>query len=168
MHPRTLRHGAALAPLLLLAACGGGHAEVEGTVLGIPFGSTNFVFFGGPFIAISNIEVDCEDLVFVRHSYESGSQPTTTDMQLLQFAYQTETVEEGNRSIDIGASVSATVVKAGEGGFEFSYAESGSINVDSFVDQEEAVGTFESVTFQDGGTLSGEFSAIWCRNLRDR
>lgn len=151
-----------------LAGCGGGHADVEGTVLGIPFGSTRYVFFGGPFIAISNVEVDCKDLYYVRRSYESGSQPTTADMQMLQFAYVADTVEAGQRSIDIGASVSATVVKANADNFEFSRAQSGVINVEDYEDEKTASGTFDGVTFDDGGSLSGSFTAEWCQNLRDR
>jgi hypothetical protein len=136
--------------------------------LGIAFGQTRYVFFGGPFVAVSNVEVDCEELAFVRQSYEQGSQPTTDEMQLLQFAYASGAVEEGNRSIDISASVNATVVKSGEGGFEFTRAQSGTIQVDALVEEESAEGTFDTVTFDDGGSVSGEFSAVWCRNLRDR
>ena len=151
-----------------LGGCGGGEATVSGTVLGIAFGDTKYVYTGGPFITISNIEIDCEQMAFVQRSYEEGQQETTDEMQLLQFAYAADLVTEGNNAIDISASVSAIVVKSNESNFEFTRAESGSINVESFTQNEEASGTFDSVTFQDGGSLSGSFSAEWCRNLRDR
>lgn len=151
-----------------LAGCGGGDASVSGTVLGIAFGDTKYVFMGGPYITISNIEVECEQLAFVQRSYEEGQQATTDEMQLLQFAYATDLVTEGNNAIDVSASVSSIVVKSNDANFEFTRAESGSINVESFTENEEASGTFDSVTFQDGGVLTGTFSAEWCRNLRDR
>ena len=157
---------ASLVLLLPLAACGGG-AEVSGTALGIPFGNTRYVFFGGPFIAISNIEVDCEQLAFVRSNYEVGQAPTSDDMQLLQFGFnQSEEVVEGQKSVAVTASVSAAVVKVVDGAFDFAYADGGVLDVES-VSDDQVVGSFEGVAFDDG-TLDGSFEASWCRNLKDR
>lgn len=151
-----------------LSACGGGSADVSGTVNEIAFGSSKFVYFGGPFVAVSNVKVDCEQLAFVRQSYESGSQPTTDEMQLVQFSYDAGSVAAGNASISISGPVKAMVVKSDETHFEFTTAESGSINVEDYEDEQTATGTFTAVTFEDGGVLDGDFDAEWCRNLRDR
>jgi hypothetical protein len=160
-----MRSGVFLLPLLALAACGGG-ADVSGTALGIPFADTPYVFFGGPFIVISNIETDCEALSFVRGNYEVGSAPTEDDAQLLQFGFTAGDVVEGQKSISVTASVSAAVVKVNDGAFDFAYADGGVIDVTSVTD-DRVQGTFEGVAFEDG-SLDGDFDADWCRNLKDR
>lgn len=160
-----MRSAGLVALLLPLSACGGG-ADVSGTVLGIPFDKTRFAYFGGPFIVISNIETDCEAISFVRSSYEVGNAPSDADAQLLQFGFQSGAVEEGQKSISVTASVSATVVKIDGGAFDFAYANGGVINVEA-LSEDEVQGTFEGVAFDDG-TLDGDFDATWCRNLKDR
>jgi len=161
-----MRRLALPALLLPLSACGGG-AEMSGTALGIPFGDTRYVFFGGPFIAISNIEMDCEQLSFVRSNYEVGQAPTDDDTQLLQFGFtQTAEVSEGQKAIAVTASVSAAVVKVVDGAFDFAYADGGVLDVES-VSEDEVEGNFEGVAFDDG-SLNGTFKASWCRNLKDR
>jgi hypothetical protein len=159
-----MRSGGFLALLLPLAACGGA-SEVSGTVLGITFEKTRFVYFGGPFVAMSNIETDCEALSFVRSSYEVGNSPTDADVELLQFDFASGAVEEGQKSIGVTASVNAAVVKVSGGAFDFAYADGGVINVEA-VSDDRVEGTFEGVAFDDG-TLDGDFDAEWCRNLKD-
>lgn len=157
-----------VAPVLLLlplAACGGG-ANVSGTALGIDFADTRFVYFGGPFVVISNIETDCEALAFIRNNYEIGNAPTVDDVQLLQFGFASGAVEEGKKSISPTASVNAAVVKNHGDAFDFAYADGGVINVESLSDG-KASGTFEGVLFDDG-QLDGDFDAVPCRNLKDR
>lgn len=160
-----MRRAGELGVWFLLSACGGG-AEIEGTALGIEFSDTRYVFFGGPFVAVSNIEVDCEQLAFVRSTYEVGQSATEEDMQLLQMSWAAGEVDEGLKSIGITASVSATVVKVSGGAFDFAYAESGVVDIES-VTEDKVIGTFEGITFEDG-SLTGEFDARWCRNLKDR
>lgn len=152
--------------LAALVGCGGSHAEVTGSVNGIPFGDTKYVYFGDPFVAISNVEVDCVDLDWVRRSYEAGSQPTTLEMQLLQFAWA-DGIVEGNRPVDVSAAVSATVVKSDASHFESMRAQAGTMNVTVYEEEKLVEGEFTDVLFEDGGTLSGTFTAEWCRNLRD-
>lgn len=151
---------------ILLAGCGGGRAEVTGEALGITFGKSRSVYFGGPFIVIAQSDTDCEGLAFVRKTYEVGQVPTDDEVALLQFAFA-DVISVGQKSVDLGASVNATVVRGGGGAFDFEYAEAGVLDVDTYEDGSHVDGTFEGVTFADG-VLDGEFSAEWCRNLKDR
>ena len=50
---------------------------------------------------------------------------------------------------------------------DYDRATAGAIAVDTLVDEQSVTGSFEGVTFADG-SITGEFSAEWCRNLRDR
>lgn len=153
-------------PLLGLLGCGGSVADVEGTALGITFGKTHHVYFGGPLLVISAFESECEDLAFVRETYEVGQVPTEADVALLQFAFAAE-MSEGTNPVDLGASVNAAVVHGGGGAFEFEYAEGGVLDIDHLEAESVAEGSFEGVAFPSG-TLNGSFTAEWCRNLKDR
>lgn len=153
-------------PLVGLVGCGGSVAEVSGSALGITFGTTHHVYFGGPLLVVSAFDTDCEGLAFVRKTYEVGQVPTSEEVGLLQFAFASEMVE-GTSAVDLGASVNAAVVKGGGGEFEFEYAEAGVLDIDSIEAETRVEGTFEGVAFPSG-TLTGSFSAEWCRNLKDR
>ena len=71
-------------------------------------------------------------------------------------------------SARIAASASSTVVNVVDGAATFTRAEGGVLDIESVDDTETglAVGSFEGVAFADG-TLAGDFTATWCRNLRD-
>lgn len=160
-----MRLPACIVATVLASGCGGPHAEVSGTVLDVGFGETTSVFFGGPYLVISNLDADCMDVAFVARNYEEGEAPTTIDTQVLQFAWSGDEIVEGRSTVDVGASVSATVVSVIDGALRFDHASNGVITVDSAT-EDEVTGSFETVTFEDG-TLNGTFTAEWCRNLRD-
>lgn len=149
----------------VLVGCGGSSADVEGSAGGVDFGRTNQVYFGGPFIVISMLDVDCENLDYVRRNYEIGMAPTETDTQLIQFAFDEDTISEGDFPVDIDAAVSSSVVKISGGAFTETVASGGLLTVESFEDEQDVSGTFDGITFEDG-TVTGEFSATWCRNLK--
>jgi hypothetical protein len=149
----------------VLVGCGGASAEVDGSAGGVEFGKTNQVYFGGPFIIISMLELDCEDVDYVRRNYEIGLAPTDSDTQLIQFSFDEDTISEGDFPVDIDAAVSSSVVKISGGAFTETVASGGLLTVDSFEDEDHVDGTFDGITFEDG-TVSGEFSAVWCRNLK--
>lgn len=151
----------------LLLGCGGPHAEVEGTTLGVEFGETGSVFFGGPFVVISNLDTDCMGVAWVERNYQEGQAPVDGDAQVLQFAWSAEGdgIVEGTSTIDVGASVSAAAVIVTDGVISFDHASGGVMTIDTYEAEKEATGSFEGVTFDDGGILSGTFTAEWCRNL---
>jgi len=139
---------------------------VDGAVLGITIGETKYVYFGGPFLVLSAISSDCDDLDFLKRSYEIGNAPTPYDMAFLQFAWNADAVDEGRKAIDRAASVGAAVLDIqSDGSFEFDYATGGVITVEELVEEKRLVGDFEGVAFLEG-TLTGTFEAEWCRNLK--
>jgi hypothetical protein len=155
--------------LAALSGCGGSSAEVTGTALGINFADVQHVYFGGPYIVLTTTEdVDCEGVAFVRQSYEEGVAPTTEAVELVQFTYVNGAVAEGNKSIaQTDAEVTSLVMATDGEQMDYDRATAGAISVDSLVDEQSVTGSFDTVTFADG-TISGDFSAEWCRNLRDR
>lgn len=155
--------------LLLLPACGGSSADVTGTALGIDFSNVKAVFFGGPYVVLTTTEdIDCEAVAFVRTSYEEGVAPTTDAVELLQFTYVSTDVVEGSKSIaQSDAEVNSLVLATDGTQLDFDRATAGAITIDSINEEKSASGSFESVTFLDG-SVSGDFTAEWCRNLRDR
>ncbi len=157
---------APLALLPLLTACAEPAATVSGAAGGVTFGETDHAYFGGPYLVISPDELDCLDLAWVQRSYEDGIAPTEGDARLLQFAFATDTVTEGRVGIGIAAAASATVVNVTGGTATFTRAEGGFLDIDAVETETEATGSFEGLAFEDG-TLSGSFTATWCRNLRN-
>lgn len=153
------------AALLALSACGGPSAEVTGSAIGVSWGETSHVFYGGPFLVISNSEIDCEGVSWVKRNYEEGQAPTDDDVQILQFAFATDDLKVGSYSVAIDASVSSTVLEVKEGTFTFERAGTGFLYVDDVADEATAEGSFEGVVF-DSGTLDGTYTAEWCRNLK--
>lgn len=154
---------------IALSGCAASTADVTGSAGGVTFGSTTHVYFGGPFVIISMLEVSCEQLDFVRRNYEVGQAPTDAETKMLQFSYDTDAVTAGKIPVSIDAAVSASVVDvSASGAFTEVVAVSGELNVESVETDDFASGTFTAVTFDDGGVLDGTFDAVWCRNLKPR
>ncbi len=164
-----MRPHAILPMFLALVGCASEpESTVTGTAGGITFGETVTAYFGGPFLVVSAQPIDCLDLSFVVKSYEDGVAATDQDIALLQFAFGQTDVNLGRTAVDVGASVSATVVNIVGDASSYTRAESGLLVVDSVDPSEDglASGSFEDVAFEDG-TLAGTFNATWCRNLRE-
>lgn len=161
-------HGLARFSALLAApalACAAPSAEVSGTVGGITFGESSNVFFGASYVVIAHSDTDCEGVSFVERNYDAGVAPTDADVQLLQFAFKGDTVEQGLVQVSLEGPVFSTVVDVTGGAFREHNATAGTLTVDEIVDEERASGTFDTVTFEEG-TVSGTFTAEWCRNLK--
>ncbi len=154
---------------LLLTGCGGSSADATGTVLGIDFSNIQTVFFGGPYIVMVTTEdTDCEGVAFTRTTYQEDVAPTTDAVEMLQFTYVSGAVSEGVKSIaETDAEVTSLVLATDGTQVDFERATAGAITIDTLVDEKSATGSFDAVTFTDG-SVSGEFTAEWCRNLRDR
>lgn len=165
----AVRLAAAAALTAGLAGCGGPSAEVTGTVLGIDFAAVQHVYFGGPYLVLTTTEdVDCESMSFVRQTYEEGVAPTTEPIELVQFTYVSGAIAAGDKSIALTDAEVTSLVLATDGEqMDFDRATAGVLSIDELNDEKSAIGTFDGVTFADG-SVSGSFTAEWCRNLRDR
>ncbi len=149
-----------------LVGCGGARAEVEGSAGGVSFGKTSHVFFGGPYVVISMVEVDCESLDYVRRNYEVGQSPTDTDSATLQLSsMDLDSLSVGTFPVKIDAAVSASIVDIVGGTFTETVATAGVLTVYEVDGEDHASGSFEGLVFEDG-TLDGSFDAEWCRNLK--
>ncbi len=159
------------APIVIvgLVGCAKPSATITGSALSIDFSDIKQVFFGGPYIVMTPSDnVTCETVVFVRQSYETGSPPTTTPIELLQFTFVGADVSTGPKSIALSDSEVTSIVLATDGThFDFDRATAGSIQVDTLNSQKTASGSFSGVTFADG-SVDGDFDAEWCTNLKDR
>ncbi len=151
--------------LALLVGCGDPAATLSGSAGGLTFSETDSAYFGGPFLVFSNEPLDCLELAWVQRSYQDGVAPTDSDVKILQFTFAGDAIATGRVSIGTGAAATATVVNVTDGAPTYTRAESGFLDIDSLEEQETLVGSFDAVTFTDG-TLTGDFTATWCRNLR--
>ncbi len=157
--------------LLVLVGCGGASSEISGSAGGVDFEDTRFVYFGGPYVVISTIEVECLDLAWVARNYEEGVAPTDLDTALVQFAFADNPdadldMLEGRHAVAPDAGVTSTVVSVVNGAATFTTATAGLFTVDTLDEEDLAEGVLEAVTFEDGGSVSGSYTAEWCRNLR--
>lgn len=163
-----MRRITGFAAVLVLVGCKGPNAEITGTTLGIAWGDTKSVYFGEPFIVLSNLDADCMDVSWVERNYDEGESPIDGDAQILQFVYEDATPDDGvfvagRQTVDIDTAARATVLSIADGTMQLDRATSGVLNLD-VVDEDYVEGSFEAVTFDDG-SVTGSFTAEWCRNL---
>ncbi len=152
-------------PLLALSACGGAGADLEGTVGTFELDDVSTVFFGGPFIFISNVNWDCLDVSWVSRSYGGGSAlGDGRDFDAVQFAYSDPAVEAGKWNVAGEAAVSAAFLHQQSEALSVWEGRGGNLVVDS-VDADWVEGQLEAVRFE-AGQLDGTFTAEWCRNLK--
>ncbi len=151
--------------LLLAAGCGGSYAIVDGEVGGKGLTDVNTVMFGGPFIIISDADLECLEVAFVTRHYSQGEAVTDFDFKLLQFAFSDPDVSTGVYNLAGEASVTAKYLAQSDGAFAEYRGREGILEVDQLEDDKFALGIFD-VSF-DEGELSGQYEAEWCRNLKD-
>ncbi len=153
--------------VVVLAACGGSTASVEGTAGDVSWGDTDYVYVGSRYIVVSGVEIDCRDIDWIDRTYDDGVNPAGMDVATLQFTFASgDAVEAGKFSIAKGAAVQSTIVHVSGDTTHIYDATSGILQVDSTEDGGTTTGSFDSVVFDDGGTLSGTFTAQWCVNLK--
>ncbi len=151
--------------LSLAAGCGGSYAVVDGEVAGKGLNDINTVMFGGPFIIITDAQLDCLDVAFVTRHYSQGEAVTDFDFRLLQFAFSDPEVNSGVYNLAGESSVTAKYLVQTDGAFAEYRGREGNLEVDDLEEDKFALGIFD-VSF-DEGSLSGDYQAEWCRNLKD-
>ena len=157
-----------IALLLGLVACTGAEFSIEGSVNDSTFTPVT-AFWGGPFIAFVDTEVDCQDMFWLqRINLEGEEPPTDKDLKALQITYNNE---EGNivtGTYTVGGEAPIKSEFLGIAGEEFTVdrALEGVLELDEKVDEESISGSF-NFTFASG-SLEGTFSDVtWCMNIRD-
>ena len=152
-------------PALWTLACRGPSAEVSGEVAGQGLPEVNTVMFGGPFIILSDIAIDCIDLAWVTRHYSQGEAVTDYDFRLLQFAFSDPEVYAGVFNLAGEAAVTGKFLVQKEGAFAEYRGREGNLQVDELDQDAWALGLFD-MGF-DEGQMDGTFDAEWCRNLKD-
>lgn len=161
-------------PLFLgLVACGDGtFADVSGTVDGQKFTAGSW-FYGGPFIAFSSLEEECEDFAWINRgaTYETGqtedegAPPLDSDRKVLLFTYDGDSVVAENTSLGGESAVDGRLLVVSGGGLEVHRVEGGSLNVEEVDQKKEKVTGSVNVDFEDGN-IKGDFEVGYCTNLK--
>ncbi|MFH1469344.1 MAG: hypothetical protein ABIO70_33475 [Pseudomonadota bacterium] len=161
-----MRHFAIPTLLSLLSiGCAGSTATVDGTVAGQSFGDINTVMYGGPFVIIADVDLECIDVAWITRHYEQGEAVTDFDFQLLQFAFSDPNVTEGVFNLAGEASVTGKFIYQKSGALAEFRGREGTLQVEALEQDKAAIGLFD-LGF-DEGSFTGDFDAEWCRNLKD-
>lgn len=159
---------AASISVVTASGCASETADITGTAGGVAWSTTTSVYFGARYVVISQLDLGCDGVDFVTRNYDEGVAPTDRDTQVLQFAFSGDDVVKGKFAVDVGGEVQSSIVEIHDGNFTESLAKGGTFTVDEVTAETSASGSFDAVTF-DGdapGTVTGTFTAAWCRNLK--
>ena len=150
-----------------LTACGGGFADITGSVDGKSVGGSS-AFWGGPHIVFLDSEMDCDQLGWVDFSYRIGSDELSTEatFNALLFTYESAEVQDGKLTIAATNSPATGWFIASDRGTADTF-RSTTGSIDSTMEDDWLSGTFE-VNFGDDGSLNGEFEIEKCENLKPR
>ena len=155
---------------LLCFGCKNTTVSVTGKVDGEGLSAAS-AFWGGPYLVITDAELDCIDMPWVQEDYEDDEPnevSTEERMKALQFTYESEEIEEGKLSIRTKeAPALAWFLQIEESEANATQATSGTIDLTMDDDKQWVEGTFE-LTFGDAGNLDGEFVIEKCTNLKKR
>ena len=156
----------ALSLCTLGAGCGGG-AFVSGTG---SVGEHKFEpivgYWGGPFMYISNDDVDCMDMGWMEKYPSNGEASPAPTQQGLQITFKESDVVAGTYNAEGASPISAFFLAMDSDLLSLAKAESGVLSVDTLDNEGSAVGSFD-FKFADGD-ISGEFDIEWCRNLKSK
>jgi hypothetical protein len=157
---------ASLALAALLTGCGDKlPTEATGSVAGSEL-NIQTAWWGGPFVLLSNAELDCKDLAWVERVYSVGEAPTDTDLVALQITFNDSEVVEGVYDVTGEAPVSGRFLEIASGAFAEYRARTGTVELVELSGNGDASGTF-ALSFDDG-SLEGSFVAEECSNLKDQ
>lgn len=153
--------------VLLFAGCSGGGASVDVTGA---IGSSDFTgavaYNGGPYIVIFDRPVDCIDISWVHKIYTDGSSPAEgLDFVGLQLTWQSLEPSVGTNDVAGNGEVSAQGLINEGGTFTLEKGRSGTVSVSEVgADNEYVTGSLSLISFATG-TLTGDFTTEYCRNL---
>ena len=155
---------------LLSLGCKKNFANVSGTVNGEGLDAQSF-FWGGPFLVITDSEIDCMDMAWVNEEYEDTASDNGVASEdkftALQFTYESKEVQKGKVSISMQASAArAWFLLIEDEVADATQATGGFIEVD-FDKKDRAKGKFD-LDFGDEGSLKGDFRIEECSNLKKR
>jgi hypothetical protein len=150
---------------VLLVACGDKlPTEANGDVAGQSL-DIQTAYWGGPFVLLTNAELECKDLAWVERVYTIGEAPTETDLVALQITFNDSDVTLGVYDVTGQAPVGGRFLSIVGGGFTEYPARIGNVEIIDLESGGDASGTFD-LTFDDG-SLTGSFEAENCSNLKD-
>ena len=152
---------------IILSACGGGFADITGTVSGQKMGEGS-AYWGGPFVVFTNTEMACDEMSWVddRYSLDTDELATTKSFNALQFTYASAEVQDGKLTIAANNSpATGWFIVSNRGEADTYRSTTGSI--DSTLEEDWLSGSFE-VNFGENGSMSGEFEVEKCDNLKPR
>lgn len=153
---------------LPLMGCAKLYADISGKVAGHSLSGTT-AYWGGPYIVISDAELECMDMPWVKDFYNEDGDDVDTDVNqtVLQFTYESTELRPGKLSItkhDAGAKGWFLVVQDGEA--DVWQATGGNIEME--IDKKDRVsGTF-TATFSSEGEIKGDVRIEKCSNLKPR
>ncbi len=150
-----------------LPACGGGWADVAGTIGAEPFDEVPTVYHGGPFIILADRKLDCIDVAWAEKHYNpegfaDDSAAKDLDFVALQFTFADGVAQMGTFSLEDGDVVDSVGLVNLNSNFERHTGREGSLTI-TYVDGATIEGTYE-VAFVDSSS-AGEFQTEYCRNL---
>ena len=150
---------------VLLVACGDKlPTEANGDVAGQSL-DIQTAFWGGPFVLLTNAELDCKDVAWVERVYTIGVAPVDTDLVALQITFNDSDVTEGVYDVTGEAPVGGRFLSITGGGFTEYTARTGNVEIVDLASGGDASGIFD-LSFDDV-SLSGSFEAENCSNLKD-
>ena len=154
-------------PLMFMPACGGGFADITGSIAGEKISDT-VGFWGGPYVVFTASDVSCNDLSWVndKYSLDTDELATQDSFNALQFTYASSEVQDGKLTIAANNSPATGWFVVSDRGEANTY-RSVTGNIDTTIDGDWLSGTFD-VSFGEDGSMDGEFEIEKCINLKPR
>ena len=153
--------------LLVLIPIAAGCADpivVDGAVDGFDIGEAGTVFFGGPFIVVTDEVLECREMAWVQRTYDVSAAPTDFDFVGVQFTYDEDDVSTGNYSVAGEAAVYAKGLVVSGGVYTEYRSNGGELVLTGLESNILATGSF-NVTFDEGSLSTELFEAEWCVNM---
>lgn len=146
---------------MALLGCDPTIMDVSGSVGGNSFTPMS-AYYGGPYIAFFNIEIDCKEMYWLEKIYRNGEAPYNRNLEALQINFNDSDVVTGTYSTGGEAPIRSSFLTITSDAFEVVTSTDGLLTVDD-VDGDFATGTFDLTYGED--VMSGTFMIPFCTNL---